>query len=259
MAKIISIANQKGGVGKTTTATNLATSLAAVGKKTLLLDADAQGNAGTGFGINKNKIKISLYDVLLDKNKVHEAILQTDIKKLDILPSDMSLAGIEIELSSQNNFRFVLKSILGRIIEKYEYIIIDCPPSLGVITVNAFVASDSIIIPLQCEFFALEGLKHLLGVFQAVQSRLNSILQIEGVLLTMYDRRNKLTELVEQDVRKCLGSLVYNTVIPRNVKLSEAPSHGKPALVYDSSCAGSLAYMSMAKELINKKLIMEKV
>ncbi len=256
MAKVIAVANQKGGVGKTTTAINLSTALAATGKKILIIDLDPQGNTSTSFSIPKDNSEHNIYTVLLGKSNVTDAIEKTIIPNLSIIPASMSLAATEIELSNiDDNFRFILKKKISSINSKYDYIVVDCPPSLGVLTINALAASSEILIPLQCEFFALEGLKHLIEVFNLVKKNLNSQLIINGIVLTMYDKRNNLTELVEQDVRQCLGDLVYNTNIPRNVRLSEAPSHGKPILAYDISCSGSLAYIEMSREFLQREKI----
>lgn len=251
--KIISIVNQKGGVGKTTTATNLATALAATYKNTLLIDFDPQGNASTGFGIAVDQREKNIYDCLLGNYKMNDVICATDIPNLDIITSTVDLSAAEIELINFSKREYILKEHLENLIHNYDYIIIDCPPSLGILTLNALVASGSIIIPLQCEFYALEGLSHLLKTVQLVKEDLNTELKIEGIILTMYDRRNKLTELIENDVRDCLGDNVYRTVIPRNVRISEAPSHGKPAIIYDTRCAGSIAYLHLAKELLERQ------
>ncbi|NRA73884.1 MAG: ParA family protein [Rickettsiales bacterium] len=256
--KIISIVNQKGGVGKTTTAGNLATALAAVGKQVLLIDNDPQGNTTSGFGLNK-KNSDTLYHVMLKNICISKTILETSIPKLSIVPSDINLAAVEIELATQRNIRTILKEVLKDITIKYDYIIIDCPPALGLLTINALVASSSILIPLQCEFFALEGLKHLMETVKLVKNNLNNNLKINGILLTMYDRRNNLTKIVETDVRSCLGTMVYETVIPRNVKLSEASSHGKPILLYDRSCVGAVAYINMAKEFLKREQINQRI
>ncbi|AIL65239.1 Chromosome partitioning protein ParA [Rickettsiales bacterium Ac37b] len=253
MTQIISVVNQKGGVGKTTTTTNLATALAAVGKKTLILDFDPQGNASTGLGVTKEQRIHTIYDVLTDQINIDDAIITTEIPKLHIITATVDLSAAEIELINLKRREFVLKNKLDESKQQYDYILIDCPPSLGILTLNALVASKSIIIPLQCEFFALEGLSHLLQTIQLVRSRLNPILDINGIVLTMYDKRNKLTEQVEYDVRECLGESVYKTVIPRNVRISEAPSHGKPALIYDLKCSGAIAYVHLAKEILNKE------
>lgn len=255
MGNVISIVNQKGGVGKTITAINLATALAAIDKKTLIIDADPQGNATTSFAIEKNSYKDNLYTVLVTDSKAEDAILDTNISGLDIMISHIDLAAAEMELVNINNFRYRLKEKISDIREKYDYIIIDCPPSLGLLTINALSASNSVLIPLQCEFFALEGLGHLMETIKMIKANLNKDLKISGVILTMYDKRNNLTEMVEEDVRGCLGDLVYSTVVPRNVRISEASSHGKPAIVYDMYCAGSKAYLEVAKEFLYRESI----
>jgi len=259
VSRIIAIANQKGGVGKTTTAINLATSLAAISKKVLVLDLDPQGNASTGLGVVQNKRFKNMYNVLAGEVDILDAILASEIPCLDIITSNVDLSAAEFELADLEKREFVVKNLLSAITDRYDYIIIDCPPSLGMLTINALTAADSIIVPLQCEFFALEGLSHLLKTVSLVQKKLNPNLKIEGIVLTMYDKRNKLTEQVEEDVRSCLKDLVYKTIIPRNVKLSEAPSHGKPAVVYDIKCNGSLAYVLLAKELLQRERNKEKI
>ena len=249
MTKIISITNQKGGVGKTTTAINLATSLAAIKKKILIIDADPQGNASTGIGITYEEREPSLYKLITLGDHDEKSIKKTIVPGLDIIPSSSDLAGSEIELVDVSNREFVLRSIIEKI-ENYDFIIIDCPPALGLLTINAIVAAHSIIIPLQCEFFALEGLTSLINTIELIKDNYNKKIFIEGILLTMVDKRNSLSSLVENDVRSHLGEKVYKTTIPRNIRISEAPSHGKPALIYDTQCSGSLAYIQLAKEVI---------
>ena len=249
MTKIISITNQKGGVGKTTTAINLATSLAAIKKKILIIDADPQGNASTGIGITYEEREPSLYKLITLGDHDEKSIKKTIVPGLDIIPSSSDLAGSEIELVAVSNREFVLRSIIEKI-ENYDFIIIDCPPALGLLTINAIVAAHSIIIPLQCEFFALEGLTSLINTIELIKNNYNKKIFIEGILLTMVDKRNSLSSLVENDVRSHLGEKVYKTTIPRNIRISEAPSHGKPVLIYDIQCSGSLAYIQLAKEVI---------
>lgn len=251
--KIIAVVNQKGGVGKTTTAVNLATALAAIGKKILLIDLDSQGNASTGLGIEASQREKTSYDVMVDGMALAEAARPTEIPGLFIVPSTIDLSGAEIELVTMERREQRLKDALLAADTSYEYVLIDCPPSLGIITLNALVAAQRVLIPLQCEFYALEGLSHLLKTITIIQSQLNPSLAIEGVVLTMYDRRNKLTEQIEADVRGFLGTQVFETVIPRNVRMSEAPSHGKPAMLYDFYCSGSRAYVHLAKEMLGRE------
>jgi len=252
MVKIISVANQKGGVGKTTTSINLATSLSAINKKILLIDADPQGNASTGIGISYEKRNPNLYDLIVGEALDERAIKNTIVPGLDIITSNTNLAASEIELAEIKNREFVLSNILSKI-KDYDYILIDCPPALGLLTINALVASNSIIIPLQSEFFALEGISSLVNSIELIRESFNPKLIIEGILLTMVDKRNSLSSLVEKDVRNHFGETVYKTTIPRNVKVSEAPSHGKPAILYDVNSSGSMAYIGLAREIINKQ------
>ena len=263
--RIIVLANQKGGVGKTTTAINLSTALAAVEETVLLIDLDPQGNASTGFGIPHLQRKVSSYEVLMGEAPLGKAILPTLVPNLFIIPATVDLSGAELELGSLERRTHRLKetiaeyygsmaagTVQGRALRP-NYILIDCPPSLGLITVNALVAADAVLVPLQCEFFALEGLTQLMKTIKRIQSTLNPTLDLQGVVLTMFDRRNTLSDQVAADVRNFLGDKVYKTIVPRNVKLSEAPSHGKPALLYDYRCAGSRAYMRLAGELIQRE------
>lgn len=248
----IAIANQKGGVGKTTSAINIATAVAATGWRTLLVDLDPQGNASTGLGIPSQNRDYSTYDLLLDEGTVDQCAQKTRIPNLDVVPATQDLSGAEVELVSEPDRVERLKRGLAAADGAYDVCFIDCPPSLGLLTLNALSAADSLLVPLQCEFFALEGLSQLLQTVERVQQGINPSLKIIGVTLTMFDRRNRLTDQVAEDVRECLGGLVFDTVIPRNVRLSEAPSHGLPALIYDHSCAGSRAYISLARELIGR-------
>ena len=251
--KIISVVNQKGGVGKTTTVVNISVVFSLLNKKVLVIDFDPQSNASSGLGIsNKDREEKDVYKLLMGEKQVEDVIVNTNIKNLDIIPCSVNLAGSEVDLVKVSNREYVLKNALSPIIDKYDLILIDCPPSLSLLTINALVASTTILIPLQCEFFALEGLSHLLDTAERIRQNYNEQLKINGIVLTMYDRRNKLTDQVEQDVRGCLGDMVYNTVIPRNIKISESPSHGVPAILYDPNCTGSLAYMNLAEEITKR-------
>lgn len=249
MGKVISVANQKGGVGKTTTTVNLATLLAKKGKKVLLIDTDPQGNATSGLGVTK-ELENSVYDILVGETTFDETVQETAVKNLKVCPSNISLAGAEVELVSMMSREQRLKSKLDEVKEQYDYILIDCPPSLGLITLNAFTASDSVLIPVQCEYFALEGLGQLLNTVNLVKKHLNKNLEIEGALLTMYDARTNLSNQVVKEVKKYFEDKVYKTVIPRNVRLSEAPSYGMPISIYDPKSKGAKAYEKFTKELL---------
>ncbi|MCX7677570.1 MAG: ParA family protein [Alteraurantiacibacter sp.] len=259
----IAIANQKGGGGKTTTAINIATAMAATGWKTLLIDLDPQGNASTGIGLPAAQRELSSYDVLVDRVPLDDCLVASRIPRLDLLPATVDLSGAEVELVAAENRSHRLRQALAAHKQasagggsgdsrRHDICFIDCPPSLGLLTLNALAAADTLLVPLQCEFFALEGLSQLLQTVEQVQQRFNPDLGIIGIVLTMYDRRNRLTDQVSDDVRECLGNLVFESVIPRNVRLSEAPSHGLPALIYDHACPGSRAYMALARELIGR-------
>ena len=252
MTKIISITNQKGGVGKTTTTINLATSLSAINKKVLLVDADPQGNASTGIGITYEDRTPSLYDLIIKRDLDTSAIKKTIVPNLSIISANTNLAAAEIELTNLEKREFVMEEILLKA-KNFDFILIDCPPALGFLTINSLVASNSVIVPLQSEFFALEGMSSLVNTIELIKENFNPKLSVEGILLTMVDKRNSLSSLVEKDVREHFGEIVYKTTIPRNVKISEAPSHGKPAIIYDVNCSGSMAYIGLAREIINKQ------
>ena len=250
MARIIGVANQKGGVGKTTTAINLAASLAVLEYKTLLVDADPQANSTTGVGFDLHNITTSLYDCMVNETKAGEAILKSEVPNLDVIPSHIDLVGAEIEMINYPNRENVMKGLLEEVRSKYDFIVIDCSPSLGLITVNSLVAADSVIVPVQCEFFALEGLGKLLNTIKIVQNRLNPELQIEGILMTMYDGRLRLCNQVVSEVRRHFDEMVFSTIIHRNTRLSEAPSVGKPVILYDSDSKGAVNYLNLAKEIL---------
>lgn len=252
MARIIGVANQKGGVGKTTTAINLAASFAVLEFKTLLIDADPQANSTTGIGFDLHNITNSLYDVMVNETPASEVILKSDVPFLDLIPSHIDLVGAEIEMINSPNRENVLKKVLESITDQYDFIIIDCSPSLGLITVNSLVAANSVVVPVQCEFFALEGLGKLLNTIKIVQNRLNPDLEIEGILMTMYDGRLRLSNQVVSEVRRHFDELVFDTIIHRNTRLSEAPSFGKPVVLYDSDSKGSINYLNLAKEVLQK-------
>lgn len=255
MGKIISLANQKGGVGKTTTAINLAASLATLGEKVLLVDADPQANASSGLGINVQSLQFTIYECLIDGVEPKDAILPTEIENLFILPSHIDLVGAEIEMLNLDHREKVMQNLLRPLKPYYNYILIDCSPSLGLITVNSLTASDSVIIPVQCEYFALEGISKLLNTIKIIKSKLNPSLEIEGFLLTMYDNRLRLANQVYAEVKKHFQEMVFDTIIARNVRLSEAPSYGKPVMVYDPESKGAINYQDLAKELIAKQKV----
>lgn len=258
MGKIIAITNQKGGVGKTTTAINLSAAIAVKGKKVLLVDTDPQGNATSGLGIDKSKENKNVYSVMIDGEPIKNCIQETQIKKLHVLPSSIELAGAEIELVSIMAREFVLKTALEEVKDLYDYIIIDCPPSLGLITLNSLTAANSVLIPIQCEFYALEGLGQLINTINLIKKKINTELEIEGIVLTMYESRRKLSKEVADEVRKHFKDKVYPVMIPRNVRLSEAPSHGLPIVVYDKNSSGTKSYNDLAKLVLKANTIKEK-
>lgn len=255
MNNIICIANQKGGVGKTTTAINLSASLAVAGKATLLIDADSQGNTSSGLGIERSSYeKSNLYHAMIGEISLDAVIFKTALPNLEIIPSNQDLIGLEVEFVNLEDREVRLRQLLKKLDRTYDFIVIDCPPSLGFMTVNALVAADSLIVPLQCEYYAMEGLGYLLNTVKLVKANLNPDLSLGGILLTMFDARNSLAHRVTEDVRKHLGNKVFNTIIPRNVRLSESPSHGMPAIIYDGKSRGALAYMDLAREIIQGEI-----
>ncbi len=252
MGRTIAIFNQKGGVGKTTTNVNLSACLAHLGKKVLIIDNDPQGNATSGIGIDKNSTVFNLYDALTGEIDPFEVIVETKFKNLDIIPSNIQLAGAEIELIGMENREFRLARIVNKLIYHYDYILIDCPPSLGILTLNSLVAASSVLIPIQCEYYALEGVSQLINTYKLVRKKLNKSLQIEGVIISMYDPRNNLSQQVVDEVKKYFQERVYQTMIPRNVRLAEAPSHGLPIIYYDAKSKGAVQYMALAKEILGE-------
>jgi len=251
-ARIVALANQKGGVGKTTTAINLATALAAAGRRVLLIDLDPQGNASTGLGVAPPARSLTSYEMILGEVELEQAIIATTIPRLSAVPASQDLAGAEFELAARERREFLLSRAIRSRVRDYEEVLIDCPPSLNLLTINALVAADSVMVPLQCEFYALEGLSQLMRTIERVQRALNPRLELQGVVLTMYDQRNNLCDQVAADVRSHLGAKVFDTMIPRNVRIAEAPSHGKPVLIYDHGCAGSQAYIRLAAEVLRR-------
>ena len=251
LKQIIAVANQKGGVGKTTTVINLATAMAACDKKTLIIDADPQGNASTGFGIKYDQREKDLYSVICRKNNINVSIKNTMIPKLDIIPTSTHLSVLEQELVNEKEREFKIRDLIKEINNIYDYIFIDCPPSLGLLTINALCATKSLIVPLQTEYYALEGLTQLMRTLESIKNNFNNLIELQGILLTMYDKRNKICEMVSNDVKNHFNDKVFKTIIPRNVRISEAPSYGQPVLMYDISCPGSQAYASLAGEIIN--------
>ncbi len=253
MPRIIAVANRKGGVGKTTTTVNVATAMAAAGKNVLVIDLDPQSNASTSLGIDKHSGMVSSYEVIIGEKDIKDAVVLTEIPGFSLVPATPDLAGAEVELIDRERREFALKDALSDKNLNYDYILIDCPPSLSLVTINALVAADAVIVPLQCEYLALEGITDLIGNINQIKRRFNPKLELQGVVLTMYDGRNNLTQMVEEDVRSFFGSKVYQTVIPRNVRVSEAPSHGKPVLLYDFKCPGSQAYINLTGEVLKRE------
>ena len=251
-ARIVALANQKGGVGKTTTAINLATALAAAGREVLVIDLDPQGNASTGLGVERQARSVTSYELILGEAELGQVIVATEIPRLSIVPASQDLAGAEFEFAARERREFMLSRAMRSRVRDYDDVLIDCPPSLNLLTINALVAADSVLVPLQCEFYALEGLSQLMRTIERVQRALNPRLELQGVVLTMYDQRNNLCDLVAADVRRHFGAKVFDTVIPRNVRIAEAPSHGKPVLIYDHGCAGSQAYIRLAAEVLRR-------
>ena len=251
-ARIVAVANQKGGVGKTTTAINLATALAAAGHRVLVIDLDAQGNASTGLGIERKARALTSYELILGETELESAVVTTDIPGLFVIPASQDLAGADLEFTARERREFLLSRAIRSRVGDYDEVLVDCPPSLNLLTINALVAADSVLVPLQCEFYALEGLSQLMRTIERVQRALNPRLELQGVVLTMYDQRNNLCDLVAADVRGHLGAKVFDTMIPRNVRIAEAPSHGKPVLIYDHGCAGSQAYIRLAAEVLRR-------
>lgn len=253
MGKVISFSNQKGGVGKTTTCVNMASYIASKGKKVLLVDLDPQGNATNGLGFKKSEIKNSVYNVMIDEMPIAEAVIKTEVKNLEILPSSIDLAGAEVELVYVKNREKVLKAVLDVAKNSYDYIMIDCPPSLGLLTINALSAADTVIIPIQSEYYALEGLSQLMNTIKLVVKHLNENLKVEGVVLTMNDNRAVISRQISEEIRKYFGKRVYETVIPRNIRLAEAPSHGVPIMIHDGKCTGAKAYESLTNEFLSRQ------